>query len=250
MNLDSHIAAIRSDVDRIAVCAEQHRLNAPVAACPGWDVDALIRHVGGVHRWATQAIESGGVPAVVDVPRPEAGAPGAELAAWMRDGATGLTDALAATPPDADSWHPFPAEQKAWVWSRRQAQETMMHRWDAETATIGSSDLDAEMAADGIQEYFELGVPRILERGQLPTPTQSLHVHCTDEGLPDGAGEWIAWNEAGEYRMETVHRKGDAALRGSAEQVLLVLMGRADRDTLDTVGDPQAAAAWLDLPGW
>jgi hypothetical protein len=90
----------------------------------------------------------------------------------------------------------------------------------------------------------------VLTREHVVPPSTSLHVHCTDGGLDPGAGEWIVWSEDGEYRFAHEHRKGDAALRGPAADLLLVLMGRADRTSLDVVGDPAAAAAWLDLPGW
>jgi len=173
-----------------------------------------------------------------------------ELGAWMRLGAGVLVDVLATTPLDADTWHPFPFDQKAWVWSRRQMIETALHRWDAEVATTGGSDLDPMLASEGVDEFFQLGLPRIFARTGEAVPTASLHVHCTDEGMPDGSGEWIAWNESGEMRTAPEHRKGDAAVRGAAADILLVFMGRADAGGLDIVGDPAAAAAWLELPGW
>jgi uncharacterized protein (TIGR03083 family) len=250
MNLESHLAAIRDDSKRIAACAEFGDLTAQVAACPGWDLRALVTHVGGVHRWAAMAIGNGRQPAIVSTDMPDAAASGTELAVWMRAGAAALTDILALTPLDADSWHPFPLEQKAWVWSRRQAHETMMHRWDAEVTAYGSSGFEAEIAADGLQEFFELALPRVFVRERVAPPLQSLHVHCTDDELPAGAGDWIVWTEHGEYQLEAVHRKGDAALRGTAQDLLLVLMGRADRAVLDVAGDPAAAVAWLDLPGF
>lgn len=168
----------------------------------------------------------------------------------MRTGADALATVLESLPADGPTWHPFSIERQAWVWSRRQMMETAVHRWDAETAALGSSDVDSRLAATGLAEYFELGLPRVLQREQVATPATSLHVHCTDDELPAGSGEWIVWSEDGEYQLSAEHRKGDAALRGNAADLLLVLMGRADRSTLDIVGDRAAAAAWLDLPGW
>ena len=249
MNLEGRLSVIRADSGRIALCALGGELTAPVTACPDWDLRALVTHVGGIHRWATIAIDNAEMPVADKIEMPEPDASGSDLGAWMREGAAALTDLLAVTPLDADTWHPFSLEQKAWVWSRRQAHETMMHRWDAEVAAFGSSEFEPELAADGLQEFFELALPRVFLREQVAPPQQSLHVHCTDDELAAGAGEWIVWNNDGEYQLETVHRKGDAALRGTAQAVLLVLMGRADRAALDVRGDPAAAAAWLDLPG-
>ena len=64
------------------------------------------------------------------------------------------------------------------------------------------------------------------------------------------SGEWLVWSDNGSYRMLPVHDKGDAALRGPAADIWLVLMGRLDRSEVDIVGDPAAADAWLDLPDW
>lgn len=249
MNLDSYLAAIRDDARRTAACAESGDLAAPIAGCPDWDLRTLVVHLGSVHRWATHAIQQGAAPAMINVASPEPDATGEDLAAWLRLGAGVLADVLATTPLDANTWHPFPLEHKAWVWSRRQTHETAMHRWDAEFATLGSSTLDPVVAADGLHEFFEMLLPRTLFREGGTAPDMSLHVHCTDEGLADGAGEWIMWGENGEYRMEAVHRKGDAALRGSAADLLLAVMGRTDSAGLDIIGDRNAATAWLALPG-
>ena len=80
---------------------------------------------------------------------------------------------------------------------------------------------------------------------EVDPPASSLHVHCTDVD-----GEWLVWGDKGEYRMLPVHDKGDAAIRGPAANIWLLLMGRLDRSKLDVVGDASAAAAWLDLPNW
>jgi uncharacterized protein (TIGR03083 family) len=248
MSPDQQLAHLRDDADRLATVAEHVDLSAPIAACPGWDVHQLLGHVGFIHRWAAQAVTHGAPPAAGTIAEMNSTANGGEIGAWLRSGSTALIEALAATSPDANTWHPFPIERKAWVWTRRQMLETAVHRWDAEVAASGASTLTPEVAAVGLAEYFDLGLPHVLARRKLDPPTPSLHVHCTDDGLT--SGEWIVWNDNGEYRMEAEHRKGDAALRGQAADLLLVLMGRADRTCLEIVGDPSAAAAWLDLPGW
>ena len=110
-------------------------------------------------------------------------------------------------------------------------------------------ELDAALGAMAIDEHLTMLLPRGLDRSGTPVPSSSVHLHCTDAGLPAGAGEWIAWSENGIYRVETEHRKGDAALRGPAGDLLLVLMGRIDRSSVEVIGDVAAAAAWIDLQG-
>ncbi len=234
--------ALRDDAELIAAAVERGPLDAPVAACPGWDLRELVVHTGMVHRWATKALVDGEAP-----DRSSLALPGDDenLAVWMRIGAGELADRLDAGGSDAEVWHPWSLERRAWVWSRRQANETMVHRWDAEVAVDGTSSLDPARASDALQEYFDLGLPRVLEREQVPAPDSSLHVHCTDVD-----GEWLVWGEDGGLRLVAEHRKGDAALRASAATVLLVLMGRGDRGELDIVGDTAVADEWLGLPGW
>jgi uncharacterized protein (TIGR03083 family) len=240
--VSTYTEALRSDSDLMSAAVRTGRLDARVAACPDWDLRDLIVHTGGVHRWATHALRTGTRPPEDAVFTPSADD---NLAVWIVDGASALIDAIEATEPDAGTWHPFPLEQKAWVWARRQALETAMHRWDAQVAIGLEASLDAALSSEGIHEYLEMALPRVLAREKVAPPSVSMHVHCTDVD-----GEWLVWSDNGTYRMLPVHDKGDAAIRGNAADIWLLLMGRLDRGELDIVGDPAAAAAWLDLPGW
>ncbi len=120
-----------------------------------------------------------------------------------------------------------------------------MHRWDAERAVGLDATIDPSLAADGIDEYFELAIPSLVVRG-IAVPSGSLHVHCTDVD-----GEWLVTSDDGEYRMIRAHEKGDAALRGPAEPILLRLWGRDSNraDELSPVGDESVLADWLAIAG-
>jgi uncharacterized protein (TIGR03083 family) len=242
MNTQSHLDHLRADVERIAHVVERGDLLAPIAACPGWDVRELVLHLGKVHRWAEEAARTVGRPMSTSVP-PDADR---DLAAWIRDGGEQLVTTLQQIPADAPTWHPFPVAMVAGVWARRQAHETSIHRWDVEKATGAAAPIDAELASDGIDEYFELGLPRLVVRETITIPDSSMHVHCTDV-----AGEWLVWNDGGELRIRREHAKGDAALRGPAEAIQLRLWNRmSDRvDELDIVGDVAVAEQWLSLGG-
>ncbi len=106
--------------------------------------------------------------------------------------------------------------------------------------------IDATLASDGIDEYFELAVPRLVARTGLRLPEGTLHVHCTDVD-----GEWLVWAHHGEFRMVRSHQKGDAALRGPAEALLLRLWGRTGDQApgLDPIGDEHVLASWLSIAG-
>ncbi len=234
LNTATYVGHLRTDADRLAVAYTRGPVDAPVAACPGWDVTALVEHVAYIHRWANYAVRNAVAAGPGDVAHP---GPDADLAAWLRSGAATLADDLAAVDPGAPTWHPFPVERRAWIWARRQAQETAMHRWDAEMATAGASTLDPELAADGITEYIDLAVPRIAQREHVELPTATVSIDCIDVG---GATHLL-----GPAGQPTV-----ATLRATAERALLVLMGRAPRSAFEVVGDADAAEAWLSIPGW
>lgn len=241
MIIETYLDHIRADVDRFAVALERGPLDARVEACPGWDLARLAAHLGGVQRWATRAVLDAAPPDAT--PRPD---PDTEWASWLREGVGPLIDALAAADLDGPTWHPFPVAMVARVWPRRQAHETAIHRWDAESAVGSPSPIDPELASDGIDEYFELVVPRLHVREHIELPPGSLHVHCTDV-----AGEWLVERDGDGLRVVREHAKGDAALRGPAEAILLRLWNRTSPRAaeLDEVGDPTVAAAWLAVPG-
>jgi len=53
------------------------------------------------------------------------------------------------------------------------------------------------------------------------------------------------------YRVERAHAKGDAAVRGPASTLFLVLWGRLPIDTegVELFGDRAVIDRWLALPG-
>jgi uncharacterized protein (TIGR03083 family) len=212
--------------------------------------------MGYIHRWARFAVLNGRAPGDDDLaaelaadPMPDDASTAAELAAWLRAGATRLADALDTADPDAPTWHPFPAERKVSVWKRRQAHEISVHRWDAEAVAFGSATIAAPMAADGVAEYLQVGLPRVLTREAVAVPSSSLGLRCTDIDA-----SWVVAGEPGAEQGPVMVTPGadDAGgtLTGTAQTLLLVLTGRADRSCLDVVGDPAVADEWLSLPGW
>jgi uncharacterized protein (TIGR03083 family) len=197
--------------------------------------------VGVVHRWATQAVITGEAPSA----RPLDPDADTDLPRWLRDGARHLIASFDGVPFDAPTWHPFPGPKQVGVWARRQAIETALHRWDAQAAVGLPDPIDARLASDGIDEYFSTMLPRLLQREGLMAPLSTIHVHCTD--VP---GEWLASPRGSGMQVERVHAKGDAALRGPAAALLLVLWGRpVATASYEIIGSELAAGAWLELGG-
>lgn len=234
-----HIDAVGREARAFAaaVRADRHR---PVAACPDWDVAALAVHTGFIFRWAAEIVRTRATEPVkatwtlgVDDPA---------LADWLVEGADEVVGVLGAAHPDTPVWTMGPPPT-ARFWSRRQALETLVHRWDAEHAALGQAQpLDAELAADGIGEIIDVWVPRLHRRSAITGAGESYHFHRTD-----GPGEWLVRFGPEGPEAWLGHEKADVALRGSAEDLLLVLWRRRPPDTVDVFGEPAALARWFDL---
>lgn len=245
------VGALEREGAALTATARSGPHDAEVPSCPGWDVGALVVHIGRVQRWATVAIQGGGEPAGRFPRAPE---DRAEVPDWYAAGLAELVTALRATPDEAPAWN-FADVEPATVafWRRRMAQEALVHRWDAESALGAPGPIDAELAADGIDELMAFFAARRLAQieGGLELGG-TVHVHCTD--VP---GEWTFTTRGTTFEVTPGHAKGDVALRGPAAELLLVLWGRrslADatapgRDTapVEVFGDRAVAERWLAL---
>lgn len=243
MSLD-HLSHLRRDADALADAVAGGDPDAPIAGCPGWTLIDLAAHLGRVHRWARAAIVTGGPPEIDHTADPAPTEPAA-MAQWLRDGADRLIVALEAVDPQAPTWHPFPVEPKvAGLWPRRQAQETFVHRIDAELAVGRTPVIDAELAADGIDEYWTVMLPRLLSREGLTPPQSVVAVRLTDR-----AGEWVADGRSGVVVLAPAAAPA-ATISGDAAAVLLQMWGRPLEEGAITVeGDTTVADAWLALGG-
>lgn len=233
---------LRADVRRIAEVLADGPHGARVEACPDWTVAELVGHLGGVHRWALHAVRAAERPSRSSR---SSSTDGADIGQWLITGADALADELENIGDDTPSWNPFGVEPVAGFWPRRQAHETMVHRWDVETAAGVATPMPPELASDAIDEFFDVILPHQLARGSVTLPESSFHVHCTD--VP---GEWLVLaDDHGALSMKREHAKGDAAARGPAEALLLLLWGRTHvlDERLDIVGELDVAAQWSRL---
>ncbi len=222
-------------------------LDAEVRACPGWDVARMIGHLGRVHAWATSFLDLGPHGGEADAgPRPPGGA---ALLPWYRERLDSLVAELDRHDPDEPSAG-FTGPAPAGFWFRRMAHELAVHRWDAQNAVAPGEEgsIGPELAADGVDEWLEVFVPRLLARTGVPDDLvgATLHLHCTDEGGIDDTGEWLLRLTAQGSELERAHAKGDAALRAPAADLLLAVWHRKGLDDLDVVGDAERARAILD----
>jgi uncharacterized protein (TIGR03083 family) len=204
------LAHLRSDVDRVLAVLDTATLTESVDACPGWTVRELVEHLGSVHRWATEVLRTG-------KPLPDEDQHGIEdLRGWFAAGADALLETLAAVAPAEPCWS-FTSDKTKGFWVRRQALETVVHRWDAERALGEPERIDPELAADGVTEVLDLMTPRQIKLGRIPPLSNAVALSATDTD-----GSW---------------QLGDgpptATVSASAEVLLLLLWHRVDP------GDPR-----------
>ncbi len=143
---DRYLDHVLADTARFAAAVRHGSLDAPVAACPGWDLRGLTAHQGMVHRWARHCAANAAPPESFDAFAPEADLDNEALATWLEQGAADLVATLRTIDLEGPTWHPFPVPRIGHVWPRRQAQETLVHRWDAERAIGLSPTIDAPFA--------------------------------------------------------------------------------------------------------
>ncbi len=109
----------------------------------------------------------------------------------------------------------------------------------------------ADGAADGIDEWarFFLAVRWAQRFGDLPDDLagRTIHIHGTDDPAPVDGAEWLLTMRTDGVDVEATHAKGDVALRGPANDLLLALWRRRPLATLDVVGDGAVAERLLDV---
>lgn len=203
-------------------------LGAPVPSCPGWDVAELLRHVGTAHHNAATIVDErlDHHPDLADVQPPA----DVDPLDWLVSSSAALVDVLRRTPPDTPVWT-FGADRTAAFWARRMAQETMVHRVDAEQAANLGSTLDRELADDGIEESLHVFVPLLAARSQEPAGGELL-LHALD------GRSWVLTFGTGAVDVVADHRQGDACVQGPAADLLLWLWGRIPTEALTLYGDP------------
>jgi uncharacterized protein (TIGR03083 family) len=237
--LDDPLGAIRHESDRFYALAEAADASLAIPSCPDWNVADLVWHLAEVHWfWATDVELRATDPDTVEALKPDRPTGYDELVAFGRAQADRLVAALDATPDDVPvwSWALEEADHSVGFVRRHQVQEAAVHRWDLEQASTGEpAPIETDAAVDSIDEVLAITLPWLV--GPDKQLTGSVHIHCTDPGL-DGEGEWLIHADG---RVDPVHAKGDAAIRGGASDVLLALYSRVPIDQLDLVGDTALA---------
>jgi uncharacterized protein (TIGR03083 family) len=223
----------------------------PVPTCPDWTIKQLFRHVGRGNRWAAQIVadqrDEPLDPREVPNGKPPDDPDGA--IEWLNDGVRLLIDSVAAVGAHTPVWT-FIGPKPAQWWIRRRLHEATVHRADAAIALGVDYQIEPALAADAIDEWLD----RVAVESAAGTTSsgpplgagQSLHLHATDDGLGT-AGEWTITGGDDAIGWSHEHGKGDAALRGTAKDLLLAIVRRqsAADGNLEVFGDTAVWDRWL-----
>jgi uncharacterized protein (TIGR03083 family) len=225
---DKYHAGFARDAREFTELLRSNDLSWPVPSCPGWSVKDLAEHLGGVHRWARDAI-------LLGRPNDREQLPGdRDTADWFEEGAHELLALLQISDPEAAAWTFGPEPKRIAFWDRRQALEISLHLWDARDAHEVLNPLDPDLAADGVAEVVEIMYPRQVRFNRIAALPFAIKIVVADDPM-------------------TEHTLGGsvsdptpvATLRGPGPDLLLALWGRAGTDRLAVTGDAAAIAQAL-----
>jgi uncharacterized protein (TIGR03083 family) len=221
---DQYLDSAAADALRVAQLAEGADMDARVPSCPDWAMRDLLFHHGMVFRWIGEIVARRATERVSFREVPDREMPAGGEAAWLLAGADRTVAALREVGPDQAVWGWACGGGTRW-WGRRIAHETSVHRVDAELTVGARPEVDPVSAADNIDELltnaFDLSGSGLDKRVAQSGAEGSLHLHTTDT-----PGEWQLLRTDEGFSLDYGHGKADAAVRGSARDVMLWLNGR------------------------
>ncbi|XVQ15551.1 maleylpyruvate isomerase family mycothiol-dependent enzyme [Spirillospora sp. CA-255316] len=232
-------------------------MTARVPTRPDWNLGQLLRHLGGVHRWAEELVRARAAGTRPDEQIKDVSAHTHEDAAvlddWLAEGAARLAETLAEAGPGAEVWAPLPGVASPAFWARRMAFETALHRADAALVTGTAYTLDEDLALDVVDEWMEFGAsPEAYRdapgRPALLGPGRTLHFHATGTS-PGTAGEWVVDLTGDRPVWRHAHQKAAVAARGPLTG-LVMLLYRRPADDVEIFGDRALLDLWLRRSGF
>jgi uncharacterized protein (TIGR03083 family) len=215
-------------------------LDAPVPSCPGWSVADLTHHVGQVYLHKTRCIREGTEPD----PWPPKELAAEEPIALLERAYAGLIKEFDAHDPADPSGFWYAPDPTVGFWIRRMAQETVIHRIDAELATGRPvAPIPDDLAVDGVDELLKVFVAYgVAEWGEYFTDILAGSPAWTYAVRTDGAA-WRARSGPGAFAVEdgAGDEAADVTVSGPPAALLRWVWNRSGEPSGVTVeGVPEA----------
>lgn len=248
MDVSGYIGFVSSEGELFAAAAERGELSVDIAACPGWDMRELVRHLGLIHLWAAANVAFPD-PDWLDIEHLEELEPAwpelavwpddDHLVAWYRVTLLNLIRVLETAPADITAATFLPAPSPLSMWSRRQASEIAIHRFDAESSRGMTTRFEPKFASDMLDELVSGFAPRPRARALGIDEPRVIHVQAEDTN-----DHWYL--TIGNERTVT-ERQGDDAdltLTGTAASLYLLLWNRTPEESVTMSGDGDLMDLW------
>ena len=224
------------DFGRLRSVVAEADLDAQVPSCPDWTVTDLARHVGAVYLHKVECMRLGSHPD----PWPPEGLNDEEPVSLLDRSYAALAAEFAARSPAEAAFTWYGPDQTVGFWIRRMAQETAIHRVDAELgARVPVTPIPADLAVDGVDEFLVAFVEYAAktwpdEFAELLAPADGRTVRLETDG-----GAWLVQPtpESVEVRVSDVD-SADAVVHGDPTDLLLWVWNRAPDDAVRISGDP------------
>lgn len=220
------LLTVAEQAGRSLIDSAEKDLDATVPTCPEWNNLELLNHMKMVWWFAASQINAGN--------ETERTAPSGEMKNSPLEQLETLLKACQVNDFSSPCWS-WTTNKTVGFWVRRMAHENTVHNWDSEGTLNSRSSISTLLALDGIEEKL------FLYPADTEFPTASIHLHCTD-----CEGEWMLALSSGELEIKREHGKGDAAVKGRAEDILLYLWGRG-QENLECFGDEEVINTWARI---
>jgi uncharacterized protein (TIGR03083 family) len=240
MQWSRYLDCLSADFDLLREAARAEPAGA-VPTCPGWTVADHARHVGEVYLHKTRCMRVGAEPEPWPLPELADEAP---LALLDRSYAALRGEFATRKPEDpAGGW--YTPDRTVGFWIRRMAQETVIHRIDAELgARPQISPVPDDLAVDGIDELLKVFVAfSVLEWAPYFADTLGSSPGRTLCLRTDGAA-WRVRTAPGSFTVDDGEdTSADATITGAPAALLRWVWNREDDTTeVDVTGEPDAVA--------
>ena len=240
-----YLELIASDASRLAAVAAGH-LDDPVPTCPGWTVADLVTHTGEVYNHKVACTLLGRRPAEDEYAHTPA--EGQDLFEWFDASLATLLETLGSRAPDSGAYTWYDPDQSVVFWIRRVAQETVIHRVDAEAAVGAVTAADEALAIDGIDEALHL----FLSYAIGEDPDEDI-ANYAGRSLQVRTGSW-AWqvtvdltDPVDKIPFTRGAKPAQATVSAEPSELLLWVWGRRPDSAVTLHGDLAAVSDFREL---
>jgi len=239
-----YISIISDETSRIVDAYERDR-NAAVPWSDRWTVGTVARHVAATHHVVAEVVRGRpdadfGLFAELQTPPKDS----PEFVEWFRSGTVSLLGQLSSVPAEDECWSWFAPGCRVGWWARRMAFEAVVHRWDIDAAQRQDFSVAPQIAADGVDEFLDVFVAASRATHDAAAgPTMSFE--CSDRS----ERWWLDLSERGGRIVSRDPRDASVRIRGTAEQLLLIVWGRVLISDVgaEVSGDVEELDRWSEL---